>query len=174
MDVSLQVVLPLLTAFIYLFISNSSDGTQRSLRAILERLLERAWAVIVIDLALSVLQGISMAPGSFLYALVLVPFIAATIYADVSATLDDGISALHVLPHAIMRSLALAMRAKNFGRMCLLLAAQFAAQATLLSLAGVLPKTLRDSVIIALAIIIQIFIAAMTACMYVEASTATP
>ncbi|NNM93454.1 MAG: hypothetical protein HKL92_08935 [Candidatus Eremiobacteraeota bacterium] len=168
------IALPLIASFIYLWVTDLPDGSPRPLKNALERLLERSWAVLMIDLALSLIQALTTAPSMILWDLLLVPLLAATIYADVSATLDSDIPTIALLPHAAARTLSLAMHARNFGRMCLLLAAQFGLQAILLEIAVILPHGLRAAGTLVLAILAQVVLAAVTARMFVEASTPHP
>ena len=168
------IVLPLVASFIYLWVTDLPDGSPRPLGAMLERLLERSWAVILIDLVLSLVQSLTTVPGMILWDLLLVPLLAATIFADVAATLDSDLSAIELIPHAIVRTLSLAMHARNFGRMCLLLAAEFGLQAMLLEIALVLPRGFRADGTLVLAIIAQVALAAVAARMFVEASSANP
>jgi len=168
------IALPLVASFIYLWVTDLPDGSPRSLSNALERLLERSWAVLLIDLALSLIQALSTAPSMILWDLLLVPLLAATIYADVAATLDSDIPTIALLPHAAMRTLSLAMHARNFGRMCLLLAAQFGLQAVLLEIASILPHGSRTAATLVLAIVAQVALAAVTARAFVEASSPHP
>ena len=168
------IVLPLVASFIYLWVTDLPDGSPRPLGATLERLLERSWAVILIDLVLSLIQSLTTVPGMILWDLLLVPLLAATIFADVSATLDSDLGAIALFPHAIARTLSLAMHARNFGRMCLLLAAEFGLQAVLLETALVLPHGFRADGTLVLAIIVQVALAAVAARMFVEASSTNP
>jgi hypothetical protein len=108
-DVSSSVALPLLTALVYARVwgdSNEEVGPQ----AVWERFLERAWAVIVIDFAITwlwtraQLAGFSSsAPlqiaGIFAFAAVLF-----FIFADASATIDDDMTVFNVIPRAFLRS----------------------------------------------------------------------
>jgi len=164
------IVLPLVASFIYLWVTDLPDGSPRPLLHALERLLDRSWAVLLIDLALSLIQALTTAPSMILWDILLVPFLAATIYADVAATLDNDIPTTALLVHSMMRTLSLALHAYNFGRMCLLLAAQFAIQAILLELAVVLPHGVRAAGTLVLAIVAQVVLAAVAARMFVEAS----
>jgi len=168
------IALPLVASFIYLWVTDLPDGSPRPLKDALERLLDRSWGVLVIDLVLSLLQALTTAPSMLLWDLLLVPLLAATIYADVAATLDDEIPALALLPHAVARTFSLAMQPRNFGRMCLLLAAQFGLQAILLELALLLPHGTRADGTLVLAIVAQVALAAVTARTFVEASASHP
>ena len=168
------IALPLVASFIYLWVTDLPDGSPRSLSNALERLLERSWAVLLIDLALSLIQALTTAPSMILWDLLLVPLLAATIYADVAATLDSDIPTIALLPHAAARTFSLALHARNFGRMCLLLAAQFGLQAILLEIAVILPHGSRNAGTLVLAILAQVALAAVTARAFVEASTPHP
>ena len=168
------IVLPLVASFIYLWVTDLPDDSPRPLGAALERLLERSWAVILIDLVLSLIQSLTTVPSMILWDLLLVPLLAATIFADVAATLDFPLSAFAIFPHAFARSVFLAMHARNFGRMCLLLAAEFGLQAVLLEIALVLPHGFRADGTLLLAIVAQVALAAVAARMFVEASSSNP
>ncbi len=168
------IVLPLLAGFIYLWVTDLPDGTERPLGATLERLLERSWAIILIDFVLSLVQSVTPLPSMILWDLILVPLLAATIFADVAATLDDDRSTLALIPHAIARTLSLAMHARNFGRMCLLLAAEFGLQAILLEIATILPQRFSADGTLVLASIAQVVLAAVAARIFVESSSLHP
>ena len=168
------IALPLLAGFIYLWVTDLPDGAQRPLGATLERLLERSWAIILIDLMLSLVQSVTTLPSMILWDLLLVPLLAAMIFADVAATLDDDRSAIVLIPHAFARTLSLAARARNFGRMCLLLAAEFGLQAILLEIATVLPQRFSADGTLVLAGIAQVALAAVAARMFVESSSVHP
>ena len=168
------IALPLAASFIYLWVTDLPDGSPRPLKNVLERLLERSWSVLLIDLVLSLIQALTTAPSMILWDLLLVPLLAATIYADVAATLDDEIPASALLPHAVARTFSLAMQPRNFGRMCLLLAAQFGLQAILLEVAVLLPHGTRAAGTLVLAVIAQVALAAVTVRTFVEASSSHP
>ncbi len=102
------------------------------------RILERAWAIIVLDVALSLLSvaafvSISVAaPGvaNIVLSLLLMIFSAMLIYAEPFLCVQDGISAVALLPLAILRSMMLAWT--NMSRIFSLFAVQLAVQIAIL------------------------------------------
>jgi hypothetical protein len=89
------VIPPLLTTLVYAFVWADVAETPPSAAATWERVLERSWAVIVIDLVLSIVQiagveGVQTGdPLQVMSGIALLIASAALIFADTSATVDD-------------------------------------------------------------------------------------
>ncbi|HZZ65650.1 MAG TPA: hypothetical protein VFE17_09140 [Candidatus Baltobacteraceae bacterium] len=111
----------------------------------IERMIERAWAIIVLDAGLSMLtQAGFVAAGSgnaadTLLGIAVMFFAAMLVYAEPFAALEPSVQALTILPFAVVRSLMLAWL--NMSRVFSLFAIQISVNVVdLLLLRAVAPK----------------------------------
>lgn len=103
------------------------DGLQRW-----ERVLQRLWAVIVIDFIVAVVFGLGLSqtvapsgdPSRILTGAFALVLAGALLYADVFACLEEGVSTAALVPFALLRSATLAWQ--NMSRIFFLLALQIA------------------------------------------------
>jgi hypothetical protein len=107
---SSNVVLPLLTTLVYAFTWADSDEAPQTAASAWERVLERSWAVIVLDLAVGLVQGIGWAsvqvadPIDVSLGIVVLVVTAPLVFADVSATVDE-MPVWWILPGAVWRAM---------------------------------------------------------------------
>jgi hypothetical protein len=118
---------PILTTIVYVYVAaNLPDESQRTARP-WERILERVWAVIVIDFITSLIFAVGLsgfAMGSLLNAAlgVTVLFMFATmLFADVYAAVEPNVTVLGVVPLAFLRSVSLAWQKGNLPRILVIL-----------------------------------------------------
>jgi hypothetical protein len=103
------VLPPLLTTLVYAFVWADSDETPQPSAATWERVLERSWAVIVIDLFLTILVGTGLGEiqtqDSIEVILGIVMLVVAIplVFTDTSATVDE-MPVWWLLPGAFWRS----------------------------------------------------------------------
>ncbi len=142
---SALLISPLLAAVVIVNAGADVRGDLESAAARANRILERLWAIILIQFVQNVLyifamNAIGATTGTaFLGALFLGAFLfmvlATLMYADIDAGLAPNRTAIALLPCAIHRSITLASR--SFSRALVLLGVQVFAQ-TLISLADLL------------------------------------
>jgi hypothetical protein len=107
------VLPPLYTTLVYAFVWADCADTPQSAASTWERVLERAWAVIVIDLVFSIfvntgLSGIvTQDPVEVVLGIVILMISATLTFADTSATVDE-MPVWWLLPGALWRSLRIA------------------------------------------------------------------
>jgi hypothetical protein len=117
--VAVTIVMPILSLVVYVFVGTDATGQEVPRGARWERIFERSWAVIVIDVVITILLSSAIAGlstpdatglliGVLAYALVML-----TIYADVNAALEPKVSALWLVPNAFRRSASLALHRFN-------------------------------------------------------------
>jgi hypothetical protein len=129
-DLGQAIVLPLLTTLVYAFVWADGSADQTPPAAIWERFLERAWAVIVIDFLVSQVSNDALSSSLGSNALdVFLGFVALglsvmLIFADTSATVDDGVTVWTVIPRAFVRSAATVLNARTFPRALALFSVQ--------------------------------------------------
>lgn len=116
------IVLPMLTALIYAFVAGDALKTSDD-RAIWGRILERVWAVIVIDFINTAFAVVSLAVTSAgtLAALAggtaLQMLVALTVFADVVAVLDDdGDRWFTLVTRSYARTFGIALQRGNLWR----------------------------------------------------------
>jgi hypothetical protein len=120
-DVSNDVALPLLTALVYSRVWGDSNENVEW-RAVWDRFLERAWAVIVIDLIgtwLVTNAFVSASSGLALETVIsILAFTAALfiVFADAAATIDDDVTAWNVVPRSLLRSAAVTFNPMTYAR----------------------------------------------------------
>jgi hypothetical protein len=133
---------PILTAITNVHVANDLHAASMTARQRWERILERLWAVIVIDfIAVLVMTvgtyamafaGVDLIGGLILGAFAFM-IAAAIVYADVYASLEPEVSTLTVVPRAFLRSIVLGML--DFRRALALLAIQVLISTALQALA---------------------------------------
>jgi hypothetical protein len=105
---STVVLLPLLTTLVYAFSWADSDESPQPATSTWERVLERSWAVIVLDLAVGLIQGTGIAsiaaadPIDVSIGIVVLVVSAPLVFADTSATVDE-MPVWWLLPGALWR-----------------------------------------------------------------------
>jgi hypothetical protein len=103
------VLPPLLTTLVYAFVWADSDDTPQTAASTWERVLERAWAVIIIDLVLTILINtgiggiVAQDPVDVVLGVVILVIAAPLVFADASATVD-AMPVWWLLPGAFWRS----------------------------------------------------------------------
>jgi FtsH-binding integral membrane protein len=112
-----------LTAIVYCYVwADAGESAEPAAKAVWDRFLERVWAVIVIDLFFGELTtyGLTWAFSSnalqIAIGIVLVVLSILLIFADVSATVDDGATVWSLIPRACLRSIVLTCQATVFAR----------------------------------------------------------
>lgn len=110
---ALLIGVPLVNAIVTINVGADATGTLPTAAARLERFVERTWAIIVIDVAITLVGQIGFdtasAPdaGDILLG-VLVLFLAAMlVYAEPFAALEKDVQTLTVVPFAFLRSMML-------------------------------------------------------------------
>jgi hypothetical protein len=122
--------MPLINAVVIMNAGADAAGTLPSMRARVERFLERAWAIIILDAGITLVGQIgfeSLQNTDFLGMLqgLLVMFLAAMlVYAEPFACLENETQTLTIVPFAILRSMMLAW--VNMSRVFSLFAVQIA------------------------------------------------
>ena len=130
---AIYVVGPVLTTIVYAFVAADARDSDAPAEPIWPRILERAWAVIVIDLGLGLLQQnimggpATLGVGGVLEGVLLLFMTTSLIFADASATVDDGDSALLLIPRSLGRSIAVVFAGGLFQRGLIVLAVQLVA-----------------------------------------------
>jgi hypothetical protein len=113
LDYSGFVLPPLLTTLVYAFVWSDSDEAPQATAVTWERVLERAWVVIVIDLIFTILVGTGLSgirtrePIEIGIGIVILLLAAQLVFADTSATVDE-MPVWWLLPGALWRSLRIA------------------------------------------------------------------
>ena len=130
------VATPILTTLVYVVVAADvrpqpeDAGEPRPAAPLWERFLERSWAVIAIDFALSYVLAFGLAGTASKHladvfgGMAIVAVTALLFFADASATADDDLTPLSVVPQAFARSLAAAWQPAIFPRAFALLALQ--------------------------------------------------
>jgi len=112
-EYSSAVLLPLLTTIAYAFTWADSDESPQTAASTWERVLERSWAVIVLDLGVGLVQGIGFAsvrtgdPINLTLGIIVLVITAPLVFADTSATVDD-MPVWWILPGAVWRAMRVA------------------------------------------------------------------
>lgn len=144
--VAAAVIEPLLTTLVYAFVAADLHDPPPSAAAIWERILERAWAVIIIDFAITMLEGAGFGQagqGGVLGAVtgwLISLFAAMLVFADASATLDDDRSLWALIPTAFSRSVILSTNPRTFWRVIVLFALNVTVFAATLALQEALTR----------------------------------
>jgi hypothetical protein len=125
-----DLVVPIVVAIAYAFTA-ADAAANRDARSVWLRILERAWAVIVIDFVLDFITESAIASvkqGGLLDLLMgsLTQLLAATlVFVDVAAVLDDDDNWLLLVPRAFGRGIALAWQPGNLWRCFVIYSLQF-------------------------------------------------
>ncbi|HEY5258063.1 MAG TPA: hypothetical protein VIJ12_06745 [Candidatus Baltobacteraceae bacterium] len=112
------IVGPLLALVVFAFAGCDATGEQVLPAARWGRVLERSWAVIVIDLVSAALTLLaidvgSSDPGWIVLGALAYGLLALTIFADVNAALEPNLSAWWLIPRSFQRSAQLATQRHN-------------------------------------------------------------
>jgi hypothetical protein len=128
------IVPPLLITIVTVFIAGDATGTMTVAQR-WERILERAWAVIIIDMGITFVGSSGLVtmqagahggdPGNLLFGFLAMLLSGMLVYAEPFALLEARVQALTVIPFAILRSMMLAW--VNLSRIFALLAVAIAA-----------------------------------------------
>jgi len=135
------LVLPALTTIVYAYTLNDARGGTENPWA---RVLERLWAVIVIDFLTTVLSWLGQAfalAGDILDLLTgaaITFFYVLLILADASAVVDDEHDWLLLIPRSFGHSFSLSWRKENLWRVLVLFAVQAVIATMVFALQGVL------------------------------------
>lgn len=113
-------ILPVLSAIVYAFAYADTQDRETPDSQVWLRVLERSWAVIAIDYGLNAIIGAALGSpqssanvfGALAGGLLLF-LTALLLFADVSATVDDGDGTLLLIPRSIVRSVAAALYPGN-------------------------------------------------------------
>ncbi|MDQ2679654.1 MAG: hypothetical protein M3Y21_01335 [Candidatus Eremiobacteraeota bacterium] len=126
----LLLIAPILVTLVNAGVGSDLCGEQIATYQLFERVLERIWAVIIIDLIVSSLLGAGIAAIGTGDGLEIVLGLAITLmsgtllFADVYASTEPKPSMLTILPFSLMRSSALAWQNGNIVRICYLIGLQ--------------------------------------------------
>lgn len=172
---------PIIVTVVYVHAKNDAAGDRLSPSELWGRILERLWAVILIDFvgfclnfAFGAALGAAFLPGGGLSELLAaaggLAALGITMFADVRAAVAQDVSPLHLLPDAFFASARLALR--NASRIFFLLAVNIFAS-TLVSLLYVElhAKHVRDDLFwsnLPLEVVLAAPLAALTAAFYLE------
>lgn len=121
---------PLVNAVVLVYTGADATGTLPETRARVERIIERAWAIIVLDAGISLVSQIgfasTMAPDTpdVIMGVLVMLLAGMLVYAEPFAALEENVQTLTVVPFAILRSMMLAW--VNISRIFALLALQIA------------------------------------------------
>ncbi|MFN2449305.1 MAG: hypothetical protein ABR508_05855 [Candidatus Baltobacteraceae bacterium] len=124
------IAAPLVNAIVLVNVGADAAGVLPANGARLERLLERAWAIILIDAALTISLAVALDTmnkgdaGARLMALMVVFMQTMLIYAEPYAALDEHVSAIALIPFALLRSMMLSW--VNIVRICTMFVLQLA------------------------------------------------
>ena len=122
LDLGQAIVLPLFVTLVYAFVWSDAAETPFPIAKVLERFLERAWAVIVIDFLLTELGTIALTKSlsssivDIVTGLVAFALSVLLVFADASATVDDDVTVWNVVPRAFVRSITAAWTSTTFSR----------------------------------------------------------
>ena len=167
--------MPLINAVVILNAGADAAGALPSMRARVERFLERAWAIIILDAGITLVGQIgfeSLQSTDLLGMLqgLLVMFLAAMlVYAEPFACLENETQTLTIVPFAILRSMMLAW--VNMSRVFSLFAVQIAVTILgllLVRLFGGAQTQLTDMVSLAYDTVTSAVLAALFAVAYLD------
>jgi hypothetical protein len=109
-DLDGAIVLPILTTLVYGFVAADAGAEPVAASIVWERVLERSWAVVVIDFAVSYVTALGLAGSTSSSALDLIAGLSAFglsvlfVFADASAAVDADLGVLTVIPYGFVRS----------------------------------------------------------------------
>ncbi len=127
-EIGTSIVPALLVTLVYAFVDADSKAEPPPAAAIWERVLERSWAVIVIDFFTSIVVAVGVSgtatgsPLDMLIGALVLLLSALLVFADASATVDDGIPFWWLLPAAFQRSILASWRGPALVRAIAILA----------------------------------------------------
>lgn len=122
---------PFVNAVVMLYTGADASGAMESLRARLERLSERAWAIVLLDVGISLIAtegygAILSSDASMILQGSIIMFMAAMlVYAEPYAILENEVSLVTLIPAALLRSMMLSW--VNMSRVFSLFAVQLGA-----------------------------------------------
>lgn len=125
-----DAITPILVTLVYAFTAADALEQNEPNTSIWARVLERAWAVILIDFVVTIFfeGGLGLlSSGSVLGPLIgtLLLLITATLlFADLIATIDDRIGHIFLIPRAILRSIVIALHPRTILNVMILFSAQ--------------------------------------------------
>lgn len=136
---------PLITVIVMVYVGADATATLETAAARIERIIERAWAIIILDVGITMLtraafEAMSVSDAGEALLGILAMFLSATlVYSEPFAALEPDVQTLTIVPFALLRSLMLAW--VNVSRVFSLFAIQIAlAIAELFLLRAVAPK----------------------------------
>jgi hypothetical protein len=119
---------PMLVALVYSFARSDTSETPLSAQEIWERLLERAWAVVIVDFITGWIFAngfyLSLSPtiGPQILGVMLMAVSIPLVFADASAVADDNLTAWNVIPLAFLNGIRRAYAPAIFPRALLVYA----------------------------------------------------
>lgn len=129
------IVSPIFVTLVYAFVAAdaAADATDEpvSTKLVWERILERAWAVIVIDFIINevtsagLIASLSTDSLDLIFGMLVLVLSALLVFADTSATLDNDLTAWSVVPRAFVRSITIAWNRRTFARVLAIFAIEF-------------------------------------------------
>jgi hypothetical protein len=133
-DVPAFVISPILVLIVYVYAANDLGAADLAPGSLWERIFERAWAVILIDLVGSFVFQFAIGPFEDLGTMLIVQTAALVasaliIFGDVFAAVEPNVSPLMLVPKAFARSVILAIRPGNYWRALILVGLQIALSA---------------------------------------------
>jgi hypothetical protein len=119
---------PLVMLIVLVNVGSDATGTLESSGLRWERIIERGWAIIVLDVAIALAGALALAGmasgdvGNKLVGVLLLFWTAVLVYAEPFAALETNVQTLTIVPFSILRSMMLAW--VNMPRILSLLAIQ--------------------------------------------------
>lgn len=113
-DVAIFVVIPVVALIVYVFAATDATGEEASRATRWERILERSWAVIFLQIVQAFVMQTTIAgllsAETVVLALIGYAVVVLIVYADVNAALEPKVSTLWLIPNGFRRSATLATR----------------------------------------------------------------
>ena len=166
---------PLVTAVVLVNVGADATGTMPSLSERIERIIERTWAILVIDVAIALITRASFESmmtadaGNIALGTFATFFAAMLVYAEPFAAIESNVQTLTLVPFALLRSLMLAW--VNIARIFSLFAIQLVLSiAEIYLLQAIAPKggRLFDIVDLAYVTVVSAPLAALFAIAYLD------
>ncbi len=135
-----EITLPPIATIAYVTTAVDAGALQLLPKQRWERILERTWAVIVIDFALTLAFAISLSAaaesdlGAVLMGTLALLLVATLGLAEPIASVEDGVPAWMLVPRSFARSISLTWSSGNLSRVLALFAVQLAIEAAALIL----------------------------------------
>lgn len=145
-DLDGAIVLPILTTLVYGFVAADARPEPAAASSVWERVLERSWAVIVIDFVVSYVTALGLAGSTSPNALDLIAGLSAFalsvlfVFADASATVDGDVGVLTVIPYGFVRSVQAAWRRPVLPRALAIFSIQLLVAAVQIALGALLQR----------------------------------